>query len=602
LERLVYKGSSAEAGGDPPKEGMARRKEIMEDQNAMMGGGQAMKWMYQFSFYHRIQILLILFILLPIIVTAVISYVIITRQVTERIQETNQQVIEAMNTDLTRAIEDITFSSNYLAVNHLIQDTLMDLKDTTSVATFHDYRAIQDLSEFINVIDAKLIYLRTQMFVVNPKGYVVFFSTNNLQEVHSLWSQMRERIQPNNYQTMQWLGPIQEDGPYREYYGVRVIRHKATGELLGTLVINLPRSYFETTFGIMKMGQLSVYDASNRLIIQTKADGFNPKEVEIREESVNRFGWKIVHEVSESELTGNISGTFYWFFLLIGSSFIVLMLISIGLARGLNRPLHNLHIVAQRFGSGNLDVRFPVRGKDEVAALGNAFNAMLDQIQRLISNIEHEQEEKRMIELQSLFAQIQPHFLINTLNSVKLNLAMSGDQLHSGQIDSLMNLLRGYLKVHEPSTLVEECRLTKHYLDIMQMRSDIPIDLVVEVPEELESFMVPRLLLQPIVENAVVHGFAERERDAEIYIGAERQEEEIVLLVSDNGSGMSEAQCEEINRLMQDPDTVYQANYSRVGLLNVAKRVRLTYGVQSWVEVYKNRDAGITFVIHIKQN
>jgi two-component system, sensor histidine kinase YesM len=559
-----------------------------------------MKWMYQFSFYHRIQILLILFILLPIIVTAVISYAIITRQVTERIQKTNQQVIQAMSTDLTRAIEDITFSSNYLAVNHMIQDTLMELKDTTSVATFNDYRAIQDLSEFINVIEAKLIYLRTRMFVVNPEGYIVFSSNINIQETQSLWSQMKERIQSNNYQTMQWLGPMEEEGPYREYYTVRVIRHKLTGEQLGTLVISLPRSYFETTFGIMKMGQLSAYDANNRQIVGTREDGFQLKEVEIREESVNRFGWRIVHEVSESELTGNISGTFYWFFMLIGSSFFVLMLISIGLARGLNRPLHNLHIVAQRFGSGNLDVRFPVRGKDEVAALGNAFNAMLDQIQRLISNIEHEQEEKRMIELQSLFAQIQPHFLINTLNSVKLNLAMSGDQLHSGQIDSLMNLLRGYLKVHEPSTLLEECRLTKHYLDIMQMRSDITIDLVVEVPEELNLFMVPRLLLQPIVENAVVHGFADRNDNAEVYIGAEQLKDEILLLVSDNGSGMSEAQCEELNRLMQDPALEYQANYSRVGLLNVAKRVRLTYGMNSCVEVYRNLDSGVTFVIHIQ--
>src|SRR5690606_35533183 len=119
-------------------------------------------------------------------------------------------------------------------------------------------------------------------------------------------------------------------------------------------------------------------------------------------------------------------------------------------------------------------------------------------------------EQKRVMELEALFMQIRPHFLINTLNSIKCSLILQEDRLHSGIIDSLMSLLRAYLKVNEPATLQEECKLLGHYVDIMKIRNEIPVELKVDLVPGLEQTVIPKLILQPIIENAIVHGLMDR--------------------------------------------------------------------------------------------
>jgi two-component system, sensor histidine kinase YesM len=244
-------------------------------------------------------------------------------------------------------------------------------------------------------------------------------------------------------------------------------------------------------------------------------------------------------------------------------------------------------------------VRFPVKGNDEIAVLGNAFNNMLDQINLLFARVKQEQEDKRIIELQALFAQIRPHFLINTLNSIKCNLILSNDPIHSSQIDSLMRLLRAYMNVDELTTLNQECKLLVDYTDIMKMRNDMNLKLMINLPQELEIFIVPRLILQPLVENAIVHAFHdELPYNPIICINVQSVNGKVIIEVLDNGVGMAPEKIKNVLTSLEADEKQDEHN-EHIGLKNVYQRLKLTYGRDMSLDIYANEELGVSIALNI---
>jgi sensor histidine kinase YesM len=311
---------------------------------------------------------------------------------------------------------------------------------------------------------------------------------------------------------------------------------------------------------------------------------------------LDKTNWTLVYEANKESFTGQISRTFYTGMGGVIFFCIIFSITSIFIAKRLHNPIQKLQRVVRQFGSGNLDARLEVKGKDDLAELSQTLNTMLDQLQHLIYDIEQEQEQKRVMELDALFMQIRPHFLINTLNSIKCSLILQKDQLHSGIIDSLMSLLRAYLKVNEPTTLQEECRLLKHYMDIMKIRNEIPVELKVDLEPGLDQLVIPKLLLQPLIENAIVHGFIDHD-DAGISVYGRREESDIIIEIEDNGSGMEEAARIALNDHLQSSDSEQDASYQRVGLINVVQRMRLSFGSTASLVLCPNEMGGVTAVL-----
>ncbi|MEI0737223.1 histidine kinase [Paenibacillus sp. JTLBN-2024] len=278
--------------------------------------------------------------------------------------------------------------------------------------------------------------------------------------------------------------------------------------------------------------------------------------------------------------------------------FVIFSISSMFIAKRLHRPIQKLQRVVRQFGMGNLDARLEVKGRDDIAELSRTLNTMLDQLQGLIHDIEQEQEQKRVMELEALFMQIRPHFLINTLNSVKCSLILQQDHLHSGIIDSLMSLLRAYMKFNEPATLQEECELMRHYVDIMKIRNDIPVQLTIELEPGLASWTMPKLMLQPLIENAIVHGLMDHP-DACIRIRAQRKQGFVTIEIEDNGDGIEEERLLMVNDRLQIPDSGPDTPYDRVGLINVAQRLRLSFGSEAGIALVPNKRRGITAVLRI---
>ncbi|MEH7176884.1 cache domain-containing sensor histidine kinase [Neobacillus vireti] len=560
-----------------------------------------MKLKYILTFYQRIQLSLLFLIILPFTISSIITYVIINNEVTDRVIISNQQIVNIIATDLTDTIDDITFSTVMIARDINIKEKLNSLKGSSKISTFQEYQNVQEVRDFLSLLETKMIGAQSNIFLVNPSEYIIHASqTGRLDQLKTDWDEIKSRVDLKNTSTIQSLGVIHNDEiSENDYFFGRVIRHHVSNEYLGTLVIRIPHSYFSSIFKSIEMGRLVLFDQNGSEIASKQTDSFSDKEILSVEKNISRVNWTLVSEISQKEITGSITKVFFLFFILIVLFILVFFLLSIYMSKRLIKPLKSFEKIVKKFVRGDHSVRFHVKGKDEIAMIGNTFNKMLDQIKDLIQKIEQEQEEKKVLELQSLSAQIRPHFLMNTLNSIKCNLSITGDPFHSKKIDSLISLLRSYMRVNVPNTIKQEFQLINAYLDIMNMRNGTDIVAKIDIEEGLENVEIPRLLIQPIIENSIIHGFVDREPNAIINISTYTIESEIQISISDNGKGMTKEKCDTLNLLFKELNDELLSDYDRVGLINIAQRLKLTYGQTAYLEAKSNEKKGTTFIMHI---
>lgn len=562
--------------------------------------------MYKLSYYRKIQTSFIIFILLPLLVITVLAYKTTKDIVIEKIELSNRSILNLVSNDITKMVDDLYYVTHFYIENDDTIRTLSDFSETKEINRYRDYENYQKVLSSFDFISIKMLSTDIHMFLVNNKGFIVPYSdsisgkTASLKVLNEHWKLLQNRIDVDQSGRLQSLGIVNKSSEEGDsyYYFSRVIKDPKTGQRLATLNIGISKDHFDKLFQSAKTGKLALFDENEKLIVGDRSLEFKGEDElsgEIRDEILIPISkWKLVHKTSNADVTGQITNTFFLSTILIILFFFIFLLISLLVAKRLNRPIQKLTFVATQFGKGKHEVRFRPEGRDEMNELGRTINKMLDEIKRLIEKSEKEQEEKRVIELQALFAQIRPHFLLNTLNSIKCSLFINNDNAHADKINALMSLLRAYMKINEPSTIESESKLLFHYIEIMRMRTDVNVELNLEIEDKVKNIEIPKLLLQPFIENAIVHGFSEKST-GEITIRAGMINQCIIIKISDNGKGMTEQQLLELNHILKNGTE--ETSYNRVGLMNVAKRIKLSYGPNADINLRLNDNGGITIVV-----
>lgn len=562
------------------------------------------KGMFKFTYYRRIQLSFLLLIFIPLIAVSIISFVLIRNTMVEKLQLSNDNFLNVMTDELNKTIDDVTFASHFIVNDTNVRINLKGFAETKRLTTYEDYVHFMQIQDVFSLINSKPLNNNVRMYLVNPEHFVISSGTEDLTAINAAVDKLMERVDLHEPESLQWLGMAEGGGPGgkgRSYYIARVIYDRLQDRQVSVLLISISETYFTKLLEKIEFGKAALYDANGGLIAGGEELALANRESKgsIRtERAISKSGWKLVYEASGKEWSGQISRTFFTGLAGVIILFLVFSGTSILIAKRLHSPILRLQRVVRQFGMGNLDVRLEVKGKDDIAELGQTLNTMLDQLQRLIHDIEQEQEQKRVMELEALFMQIRPHFLINTLNSIKCSLILNKDALHSGIIDSLMSLLRAYLKVNEPATLREECKLLHHYVDIMKIRNEIPLQLEVDLAPETEELIVPKLILQPLVENAIVHGLVDHPHP-KITVSSRVVAGGVIIEIMDNGCGADESVLAVLNRRMMNYEDEQEASYQRVGLINVVQRLRLTFGQEAALLLDRIPDSGLSVSLYL---
>ncbi|MBY0010624.1 sensor histidine kinase [Paenibacillus typhae] len=309
--------------------------------------------------------------------------------------------------------------------------------------------------------------------------------------------------------------------------------------------------------------------------------------------TVKETGWKIVGVAYYDEIVTtkrDLNQFLIWF---LAAVILCVIAVSVLLSWLIASPIRKLERTVKQVGDGDLHTPINVSGAYEVEQLSRRFNLMLQRIRQLMDQIIYEQETKRKGELEVLQSQINPHFLYNTLNSV-VRLAERGknDEVIT-MIQSLSKFFRISLsKGNNIITVQEELDHIRHYLVIQSFRFKNKFRFEIRAQEEVLPLQTIKLILQPIVENALYHGIEMSPDEGLVLITAELQDDLIVIRISDNGIGMSR---ETLNTILSGGGK--SGSGSGVGVRNVNERIGLYYGREFGLSFESELEEGTTVTI-----
>lgn len=267
------------------------------------------------------------------------------------------------------------------------------------------------------------------------------------------------------------------------------------------------------------------------------------------------------------------------------------------ISRGLSRSILSLRDFAKQVEHGQTDLRYSPQGTDEVAYLGQQFNKTLDQLQLSAQQREENLKAAQMLELQLNQMQINPHLLYNTLDSALWLMTQDSSEDACELIKSMSEFFKVSLsKGHTLIPLKNELELISNYLNIQKLARKQDIHIEFEIEEKLYSHLIIKQTLQPLVENAVVHGFSGYRDDGTISISAKHQDNCVQLQITDNGIGILPEEVEELNRILQLP--VLPENFPHFGVFNINRRIIQTYGNE--YGIFVESEVGLYTTIHMK--
>mgnify|MGYP000949111122 CR=1 FL=1 len=328
----------------------------------------------------------------------------------------------------------------------------------------------------------------------------------------------------------------------------------------------------------------------------------NGEKYQIRQKYSDYTGWKIVGVFSLDEIMSPINTILYILIGCLVSNLLLIIIFSLKISQTITRPIIQLKKLMKKAEAGDLKVRFKMNYRDEVSELGNNFNQMLDQIEELIQMVYMEQKNKRLAELKVLQEQIKPHFLYNTLDTINWMARDYEAEDIVKVVDALTSMYRiGLSHGKDYITLEEEIQYVSNYLYIQKIRYRSKLNYEIFEDRKLIGCEVPKLILQPLVENAIYHGIKTKHGEGHLTVRTKELEGNFMeLTVEDDGSGIPPEKAEELNRMLNE--TLKAEENQSFGLFYIKERLRIRYGSRFLVQVVSIPEVGTKVTIRLPKN
>lgn len=411
---------------------------------------------------------------------------------------------------------------------------------------------------------------------------------------------------------------------------VRSVTDSETGRVLGVIMIDLKlravsQAARDVTLG--KTGYLMVTDAEGGSVYMpdmplierippqwfgTGDSGMFTREAGGREllfmfRASEFTGWRTVGVFPARESTLEVRQIQFYVVCFVFIVCLFGLTASLRLSRSIAQPIFRLMSYMRTAETGDLTVRQWSDRGDEIGMLGRSFNRMLEQIRRLMTLSELRERQKRDAELRSLQEHIKPHFLYNTLDTIHWMARKNGADDVSDMVGALSRLFRlGLSKGDDFIPLRSEIEHISSYMQIQQTRYRDRLRWELNVPEELGELFVLKLMLQPVVENAIYHGIKARRGPGTIWVEARIEGDKLLLTVRDDGAGMTVERLRELRGLLEAPLEAMEgqqkpggasANGRSYGMLNVQARIRLSFGDEYGIALDSEEGTGTCVTI-----
>ncbi|MDF2844626.1 MAG: hypothetical protein K0R00_3052 [Herbinix sp.] len=317
--------------------------------------------------------------------------------------------------------------------------------------------------------------------------------------------------------------------------------------------------------------------------------------------SFNYGKWYVVKTVSEAVLYSDLKRMQFYTIMIVLVTLVIMINATIMYTKKITKPIEIMMHQMKKVEAGNLNVRVTTNVYNELDDLSESFNQMVNQIKRLMEDIVAVEHNKNELELEVLHAQINPHFLYNTLNTIRWMAKIKGEDSISDALVALVKLLRVSISFgNNMIMLQEEVQYIENYILIQRLRFNQLFEIHYNIKEEHKGLNIPKLILQPIVENSLIYGIDEAEKREEpiiIQIYTREKPDCIEIVVEDNGSGIEKDVLDNIFKQDQNIN-----RFSKVGLNNVNQRLKLYLGTEYGLRIVSKVGVGTTVIISVPNN
>ena len=571
----------------------------------------------KFSIKTRLVIALLMISIIPLVGISGYSFHIFSVALQEKLSASISQTLSMINLNMVSEIEKYQYLCGSIGISEEIKKGLLK-KDMT------DMEKNQAMLEIQNMIRNKIIYpaqaknitvYDTDGNIFYDLGYDGFYQ----EDVDRILSQLEEQDQDvwayaHTYRDRNIL-----------VLGRRIYEHYSKSRVIGYTLISIEEKIFSKTVlepvglsdssNIMYMNlDGTVLSSWNRSIaLGEKTDEELLKKIQERlPKKTDSFS---IHENGEEQLVTyifnkNLNQLFVYTMpyhyinsevyamlkqILVVVMFLVLLCIGIVamVYQGIMSPIKRMLEFCHEVSEGKLSVRIQDKHKDELSRLSGSMDHMADTIEHLMDQQKTQEKKKRELELQMLQYQLNPHFLFNTLNSLRFVAAMHKDQIVSDGIQALSSLLQNTLtNKNEYITIQEELENLENYFSILRIRYAGSFEYSFHVEEdELLSCLVPKLILQPLAENSVMHGSSDNGTVMEIQITCWREDENVIIELSDDGKGFE----------VTDDALAPHPERKRIGVANVNDRIQLNFGRKYGLKINSQPGKGTTCTLTLPE-
>jgi two-component system sensor histidine kinase YesM len=301
--------------------------------------------------------------------------------------------------------------------------------------------------------------------------------------------------------------------------------------------------------------------------------------------------WKIIMITPAKDITRDVNYINYIIFGMIALSIIAVLFLMLLINRHIINPVIGLHKFAKEAEEGNLDVRANYNRKDEIGKLALMFNNMLEKIKQNITDIKEKEEIKRKMEINVLQSQINPHFVYNTLNIVRWMAEMMKVPSIGKALVSIAGLIKYNYDIKDSAVPVKtEIKHIEEYIYLQKLRYQNKFISKIEIDNEILDCAILKLILQPVVENSIIHGLEKKKGLGTLTIKGQKIDGKLVFTITDDGVGISK---ENLKKIFQADKSVNKyPNIRKIGLANVIQRIKLNYGDEYGLTIISEQGIG----------
>lgn len=576
----------------------------------------------------RVKIFIIIFaaILVPMILVSSVLFKRSEQAITEKTSEVVISSINFVINNIDSALDAVTGMSKLMLTDTRLISTAEKEYKFTEEEKVQKYGGIRDLLSFfitriktLNMlpgIDSFYLYLPNQNTIIDSK------------------STYYENINENNVDFLQELNRKEEADSWFisssvDYYTLNKIETRLETDKLITfnkvlkddsnntiavLAVNVSENFVSDFYNKIQKGipgnfvvmdrNQTVVAYSDKKVIGDKLDKYaelNSKIEKLKNDNGSFFlridnqeqfvvysisnytKWRYIVIIPASNILGKVYEIQKFLFIILSVTALFIFGITFLLSYIFYKPLEKLVSAMQKIENRNLDVRIDDKRRDEYQKVYRGFNDMASELKNVIKDLSNEKILKKEAEIKLLQAQINPHFLYNTLESIHSIAKIKKVEEISSMVSALSKFFRISLSGgKDVVTLREAIELVINYLTIQNIRFKGKVEYKINVPEELLGCMVPKLILQPVAENAIYHGIERKKEKGELTISGEAKNGCLQIVVEDNGIGMTEDKLSDLRHSLQSDSFEDAKNFA---LKNINRQIKLKYGADYGISI-----------------